>query len=214
PHPTREECGWSRRRQFRDHPVQRARARHRPGAKGEGRHERPRRPDHDAGAQTRAGRNARALAPDGHAVAGAALDRRRQHGRGRRGRGHAVAPRPKRQRDSLWRRQPDDGAEVTMGTLEMKCRGYRPTLRRLMARALSLSAVAALMFNQAALMPAFAGDYRIGASPSSADGQSNARFLSLGIGKSVVIDLPRDVKDVLVADPKIANAVVRSAQRA
>jgi pilus assembly protein CpaC len=96
----------------------------------------------------------------------------------------------------------------------MKCRGYRSTLRRLMARALSLSAVAALMLNQAALMPAFAGDYRIGAAPSSADGQSNARFLSLGIGKSVVIDLPRDVKDVLVADPKIANAVVRSAQRA
>ena len=42
----------------------------------------------------------------------------------------------------------------------------------------------------------------------------NARPLSLGIGKSVVIDLPRDIKDVLVADPKIANAVVRSAQRA
>src|SRR5262245_23819548 len=101
-----------------------------------------------------------------------------------------------------------------MGTPEMTCRGYGPTLRGLMARALSLSAVAALMFNQAALMPAFAGDYRIGASPSSADGQSNARFLSLGGGKSVVIDLPRDVKDVLVADPKIANAVVRSAQRA
>ena len=42
----------------------------------------------------------------------------------------------------------------------------------------------------------------------------NARSLSLGIGKSIVIDLPRDIKDVLVADPKIANAVVRSAQRA
>ena len=39
-------------------------------------------------------------------------------------------------------------------------------------------------------------------------------FLALGIGKSVVIDLPRDIKDVLVADPKIANAVVRSPQRA
>ena len=37
---------------------------------------------------------------------------------------------------------------------------------------------------------------------------------SLGIGKSVVIDLPRDIKDVLVADPKIANAVVRSSRRA
>ena len=29
-----------------------------------------------------------------------------------------------------------------------------------------------------------------------------------------MIDLPRDVKDVLVADPKIANAVIRSSQRA
>jgi pilus assembly protein CpaC len=29
-----------------------------------------------------------------------------------------------------------------------------------------------------------------------------------------VIDLPREVKDVLVADPKVANAVIRSAQRA
>jgi pilus assembly protein CpaC len=40
------------------------------------------------------------------------------------------------------------------------------------------------------------------------------RFLPLGVGKSVVVDLPRDVKDVLVADPKIANAVIRSSQRA
>jgi pilus assembly protein CpaC len=40
------------------------------------------------------------------------------------------------------------------------------------------------------------------------------RFLPLGVGKSVVIDLPRDAKDVLVADPKIANAVIRSPQRA
>ena len=96
----------------------------------------------------------------------------------------------------------------------MTYRGTRPTLRSLMARALSLSAVAALMINQAAVTAAFAGDYRIGASPAAADGQTNARFLSLGVGKSVVIDLPRDVKDVLVADPKIANAVVRSAQRA
>jgi len=40
------------------------------------------------------------------------------------------------------------------------------------------------------------------------------RFLPLGIGKSAVVDLPRDVKDVLVADPKIANAVIRSPQRA
>jgi len=96
----------------------------------------------------------------------------------------------------------------------MKCGGDRPTLRSLTARALSLSAVAAMMLNQAAVTSALAGDYRAGAAPFAADGQSNARFLSLGVGKSVVVDLPRDVKDVLVADPKIANAVVRSAQRA
>jgi pilus assembly protein CpaC len=50
--------------------------------------------------------------------------------------------------------------------------------------------------------------------PVAVSGQMNARSLALGIGKSIVIDLPRDIKDVLVADPKIANAVVRSAQRA
>jgi pilus assembly protein CpaC len=41
-----------------------------------------------------------------------------------------------------------------------------------------------------------------------------SNFVPLGIGKSVVIDLPGDIKDVLVADPKIANAVVRSVRRA
>src|SRR5216110_1702836 len=94
----------------------------------------------------------------------------------------------------------------------MQCRGNRPTMR-VLARALSFSAVAALMFNQT-VTPLMAGDYRATAAPIAADGQMNARFLSLGIGKSIVIDLPRDIKDVLVADPKIANAVIRSAQRA
>ena len=40
------------------------------------------------------------------------------------------------------------------------------------------------------------------------------RAISLGIGKSIVIELPRDVRDVLVSNPKIANAVVRSSRRA
>jgi pilus assembly protein CpaC len=44
--------------------------------------------------------------------------------------------------------------------------------------------------------------------------EAGSHFIPLGIGKSVVIDLPRDVKDVLVADPKIANAVIRSSRRA
>ncbi|HEY7300880.1 MAG TPA: type II and III secretion system protein family protein [Xanthobacteraceae bacterium] len=43
---------------------------------------------------------------------------------------------------------------------------------------------------------------------------ATSRFVPLGIGKSVVIDLPREVKDVLVADPTVANAVIRSSRRA
>lgn len=85
-------------------------------------------------------------------------------------------------------------------------------MRTFLVRALSFSAVAALTLNPA-LTPVVAADYRPVA-PVAVDGQMNARPLSLGIGKSIVIDLPRDIKDVLVADPKIANAVVRSTQRA
>jgi len=43
--------------------------------------------------------------------------------------------------------------------------------------------------------------------------EATSRFIALGIGKSVAIDLPADIKDVLVADPKIANAVIRSSRR-
>jgi pilus assembly protein CpaC len=82
----------------------------------------------------------------------------------------------------------------------------------MMARALSFSAITVLALNPVPT-PVLAADYGA-AAPVGAEGQMNARFLSLGIGKSIVVDLPRDIKDVLVADPKIANAVVRSAQRA
>jgi pilus assembly protein CpaC len=84
-------------------------------------------------------------------------------------------------------------------------------MRTFIVRALSFSAVVALTLNPA-LTPVVASDYA--ATPVVVAGGQKARFLALGVGKSVVIDLPRDVKDVLVADPKIANAVIRSAQRA
>ncbi len=54
----------------------------------------------------------------------------------------------------------------------------------------------------------------LGVAPVATTMAVKTRFLALGVGKSVVIDLPREAKDVLVADPKIANAVIRSAQRA
>jgi pilus assembly protein CpaC len=95
----------------------------------------------------------------------------------------------------------------------MKCRGNRRLMRTFMVRTLSFTAAAVLTLNPA-LAPAIAGDVRATPAPVAADGQMNARFLALGVGKSIVIDLPRDIKDVLVADPKIATTVVRTAQRA
>jgi pilus assembly protein CpaC len=85
----------------------------------------------------------------------------------------------------------------------------RRSLWAQMVCAASFALVAALTFVSQG-SPVTAGDLRANPAPA----QSAVRFLPLGIGKSVVIDLPREVKDVLVADPKIANAVVRSAQRA
>jgi pilus assembly protein CpaC len=95
----------------------------------------------------------------------------------------------------------------------MKRSGNQPRMRAFMVRALSFSAAVALTVNPS-MAPVVAADYSLTAASARAQGQMNAHPLSLGVGKSVVIDLPRDVKDVLVADPKIANAVIRSAQRA
>src|SRR6266702_3418017 len=95
----------------------------------------------------------------------------------------------------------------------MKFGGHQP-MRNARARALLFSAVAALALYPA-LSPVIAAEPDAQPATTGAIGGAvKQRFLALGIGKSVIIDLPRDVKDVLVADPKIANAVVRSSQRA
>jgi len=70
-----------------------------------------------------------------------------------------------------------------------------------------LTLLAIVIAGGAALNAASAQTVRVVASDSTAS------HVTLGVGKSVVIDLPRDVKDVLVADPKVANAVVRSSRR-
>jgi len=89
----------------------------------------------------------------------------------------------------------------------MKCRGSRLLIRTFLIGAMSLSAAAP------ALETANAAEADDASSVVSSI-PVKVRFLPLGIGKSVILDLPRDVKDVLVADPKIANAVIRSPQRA
>ncbi len=80
------------------------------------------------------------------------------------------------------------------------------------ATAIRWSSVAAVLF--ALCAPAAYQPARAAESSIALNGGHAARFLAIGIGKSAVVDLPEDAKDVLVADPKIANAVVRSARRA
>jgi hypothetical protein len=40
-----------------------------------------------------------------------------------------------------------------------------------------------------------------------------SRFVAFAVNKSLVIDLPKDVRDVVVANPKTVNAVVRTKRR-
>jgi len=94
----------------------------------------------------------------------------------------------------------------------MKRGTVRQNWRARLVNVLPVLAVAALTFGSA-LAPSRAADDDAVVRPTGG-ASVKMRFIALGIGKSMVIDLPREAKDVLVADPKIANAVIRSAQRA
>jgi len=77
-----------------------------------------------------------------------------------------------------------------------------------------LIAVTWLMPSQSSV----AGDATVREPPTQslqiASSDVGSHSVALGVSKSMVVDFPRDIKDVLIADPKIANAVVRSARRA
>ena len=51
------------------------------------------------------------------------------------------------------------------------------------------------------------------ARPAGVEPGAMYRRINLGVGRSVIIDLPRDASEIFVADPKVANAVIRSARK-
>ncbi len=91
--------------------------------------------------------------------------------------------------------------------------------QRPMARALARSRFALAVFLAASAFvgaacgatPAFAGDGTAVQAGGPIDGA--VRRLQLGVGKSVIVDLPREASEIYVGDPKIANAIVRSSTR-
>jgi pilus assembly protein CpaC len=79
-------------------------------------------------------------------------------------------------------------------------------------RPVLFAALTALVAAVAALPPALAQQSTVVRQqrPLTAGGAA----ITLGVGKSLPVELPRDARDVIVANPAIANAVVRSARRA
>lgn len=66
------------------------------------------------------------------------------------------------------------------------------------------------------LLPVGASAQSTGPAPLINVGSSEyaiSRKLDLSIGRSLVVELPRDAKEVFVANPKVANAVVRTARK-
>jgi pilus assembly protein CpaC len=84
--------------------------------------------------------------------------------------------------------------------------------KKMLIRTATLAALIAST-GLAPMLPATAADPTHVPVIEVAASEATSRFIPLGIGKSVAIDLPSDIKDVLVADPKIANAVIRSSRR-
>lgn len=78
-------------------------------------------------------------------------------------------------------------------------------LGRRLAAGLVLAAALLLAPSPALHPDAFAGDYA-----GSASDPNGGRFVRIGLNKSIVIKLPGDARDVLVGNPDIVDAVVRT----
>jgi pilus assembly protein CpaC len=91
------------------------------------------------------------------------------------------------------------------GTAEM----LRPILRNSMIAAMALFAPAAVHAPAADAADATAG---VTAATYAAN-VSVDRSVKIGLNKSLVLDLPRDARDILVSNPDIADAVIRTPRR-
>ena len=87
-----------------------------------------------------------------------------------------------------------------------------PIARVLAATALALSMTVAGPGRAAEPAGGSAG-YGGGSAGGSGSGEGTSRRLDISIGRSVILDLPRDAKEVFVGNPGVANAVVRSTRK-
>ena len=83
------------------------------------------------------------------------------------------------------------------------------SLRVSLATALSAAVALTPTYAAAQVEPASATSVRI-----TNGGGSQSASLVLPFGKSAIIDLPADARDILISNPAIADATVRTARRA
>ncbi len=79
---------------------------------------------------------------------------------------------------------------------------------RSIARRAVLAVAVVLGVAAGAAQQAVAADQHVSAAPHS------GQHVTLGLNKSLIIDLPQDARDVLVSNPAIADAVMRTSRRA
>lgn len=94
----------------------------------------------------------------------------------------------------------------------MRSELMRPMVRLADLLSRALIAPTLLVAATTSALPQQAGDLNPSIIRPGSDG-SAARRIDLGIGKSFIFDLPRDAKEVFVANPAVANAVVRSPRK-
>ncbi|MBI1868798.1 MAG: type II and III secretion system protein family protein [Methylocystis sp.] len=71
--------------------------------------------------------------------------------------------------------------------------------------------VAATLVAAAGAAPLALSQDRWGA--ESSDGATLSRRIAMGVGKSIIVDLPGEAAEIVVGNPKVANAVVRSTRK-
>ena len=81
------------------------------------------------------------------------------------------------------------------------------------AAALIAGGVATLAMSHAALAQQTASEYSGTSIQLGAQDVKVARRVAMGVGKSMILELPRDAAEVVVGNPKVANAIVRSPRR-
>lgn len=82
-----------------------------------------------------------------------------------------------------------------------------------MKSSIRLLSTAAIAFVMVSGVPAVTGNSVAEAARAQVGGNSASQRVKLGLNKSVVIDLPSDAYDILVANPAVADAVTRTARR-